>query len=242
MAGHFVYEVSGDGCLGIGYVNGRPKFRGIGLGMVTGSLLGRILIGTVFHVPVSDQAKAMLFLLRLLGIGYSTRSGFFQSLKVNGWRWAALGVFVPIMGRLAAYAVARYLAFDPGYVAGMLSGALTESPAIGTASEAIRALALPSKQKEELVADVTVANAICYIFGTLGIWCCSSLVPKLLRINLQDESKRVEASSAFDQQKGAFTPLGSLSRSELTRSIKMALSSEKLWPMPSHSCRPPGFL
>jgi putative transport protein len=189
--------------IGIGYVIGRPKFRGIGLGVVTGSLLGGILIGTVFHVPVSDQAKAMLFLLFLFGIGYSTGPSFFQSLKGDGWRWAVLGVFVPIMGLLAAYAVARYLALDPGYAAGMLSGALTESPAIGTASEAIRALALSSEQKEMLVAHVAVADAICYIFGTLGvIWCCASLGPKLLRINLQEESKRVEASLGIRSTKG----------------------------------------
>ena len=189
--------------IGIGYVIGRPKFRGVGLGVVTGSLLGGILIGTVFHVPVSDQAKAMVFLLFLFGIGYSTGPSFFQSLKGDGWRWAVLGVFVPIMGLLAAYAVARYLALDPGYAAGMLSGALTESPAIGTASEAIRALALPSEQKELLVAHVAVADAICYIFGTLGvIWCCASLGPKLLRVNLQDESKRVEASPGIRSTKG----------------------------------------
>src|SRR5215468_11114950 len=189
--------------IGIGYVIGRPKFRGIGLGVVTGSLLGGILIGTVFHVPVSDQAKAMLFLLFLFGIGYSTGPSFFQSLKGDGWRWAVLGVFVPMMGLFAAYSVAKYLGLDPGYAAGMLSGALTESPAIGTASEAIRALALPSEQKEMLVAHVAVADAICYIFGTLGvIWICASLGPKLLSINLRDESKRVEASLGIRSTKG----------------------------------------
>ncbi|HEY7097776.1 MAG TPA: aspartate-alanine antiporter [Terriglobales bacterium] len=189
--------------IGIGYLIGRPKFRGVGLGVVTGSLLGGILIGTVFHVPVADQAKAMLFLLFLFGIGYSTGPSFFQSLKGEGWRWAVLGVFVPAMGLLAAYSVAKYLALDPGYAAGMLSGALTESPAIGTASEAIRALALPTEQKELLVAHVAVADAICYIFGTLGvIWCCASLGPKLLSINLRDESKRVEASLGIRSTKG----------------------------------------
>src|SRR5262249_42661073 len=40
-------------------------------------------------------------------------------------------------------------------------------------------------------------------FGTLGvIWCCSSLGPKLLRINLREESKRVEASLGIRSTKG----------------------------------------
>ena len=188
--------------IGIGYLIGKLKFHGVGLGVVTGSLLGGIFIGNFFHVPVSDQAKSMLFLLFLFGIGYSVGPSFFRNLKGDGWRWAVLGFFVPAMGLLAAYAVARFLHLDPGYAAGVLSGSLTESPAIGTASEAIRALSVPQEQKDLWVSHIAVADAICYIFGTLGvIWCCSSLGPKLLRFDLRTESKRVEASLGIQPAK-----------------------------------------
>jgi putative transport protein len=126
--------------IGVGYLIGRLKFRAVGLGVITGSLLGGIFIGNFFDVPVSDQAKSMMFLLSMFGIGYAVGPSFFRSLKADGWRWAVLGVFVPMMGLLTAYAVAKFLHLDPGYSAGLLSGALTESPTIGTASEAIRAL------------------------------------------------------------------------------------------------------
>jgi putative transport protein len=181
--------------VGIGYLFGRLKLHGVGLGVVTGSLLGGILIGNFFYVPVSDQAKSMLFLLFLFGIGYSVGPGFFRNLKGDGWRWAALGTFVPVVGLVTAYAVARVLKLDPGYAAGLLSGSLTESSAIGTASEAIRQLSLSNETKELLVGHVAVGDAICYIFGTLGvIWCCSSLGPKLLGIDVREESKKVETS------------------------------------------------
>jgi putative transport protein len=181
--------------IGIGYLIGKLKFHGVGLGVVTGSLLGGIFLGHFFHVSVSDQAKSMLFLLFLFGIGYSVGPSFFRSLKGDGWRWGVLGIFVPVMGLLAAYSVARFLHLDPGYAAGLLSGALTESPAIGTASEAIRALSVPAEQKDLWVAHIAVADAICYIFGTLGvIWCCSSLAPKLLRFDLRAESTKAENS------------------------------------------------
>src|SRR5215510_9222417 len=166
--------------IGIGYVIGRLKFRGVGLGVVTGSLLGGILIGNYFHVPVSDQAKGMLFMLFLFGIGYSVGPGFFSNLKGEGWRWAVLGVFVPVVGLLTSYGVARYLKLDPGYSGGLLSGSLTESPAIGTAIEAIRALPAGDELKQQWIGHVAVADAICYIFGTLGvILFCSSAGPKL---------------------------------------------------------------
>lgn len=179
--------------IGIGYVIGRVKFRGVGLGVVTGSLLGGILIGNFFHVPVSDQAKAMLFLLFLFGIGYSVGPGFFSNLRGEGWRWAVLGVFVPVIGLITAYTMAHSLKLDPGYSAGMLSGALTESPTIGTAAEAIKGLPLPDDKKQEWIGHIAVADAICYIFGTLGvIFVCASFGPKLLRIDLRKESRKVE--------------------------------------------------
>jgi putative transport protein len=199
--------------IGIGYLIGRFKLRGVGLGVVTGSLLGGVFIGNFFHVPVSDQAKAIVFLLFLFGIGYSVGPSFFQNLKGDGWRWALLGVFVPIIGLLTAYTVARLLKLDPGYAAGLLSGSLTESPAIGTASEAIRGLSMPEEQKQNLIGHIAVADAICYIFGTLGvIWCCSSLGPKLLGIDLTAESKKLEASLGIKRSMlgihSAWQPIG----------------------------------
>ena len=179
--------------VGIGYSIGRFKFRGVGLGAVTGSLLGGTLLGSFFHIPVSDQAKSILFLLFLFGIGYSVGPSFFRNLRGDGLRWAALAVFVPVIGLATSYLVARFLKLDPGFSAGLLSGALTESPSIGTASEAIRSLPLPDGEKQQLIDHIAVADAICYIFGTFGvIWCCSSLGPKLLRIDLRAESQKLE--------------------------------------------------
>src|SRR5215469_5449686 len=188
--------------IGVGYLTARIKFRGVGLGTVTCSLLSGILIGNFFRVPVSDQAKAILFLLFLFGIGYSVGPSFFQNLKGDGWRWAILGVFVPIVGLFTAYTVAHFLKLDPGYSAGLLSGSLTESPVIGTASEAIRALSVSDEQKTQWIGHIAVADAICYIFGTLGvILCCGSIGPKLLGIDLRAESKKLEEKLGIRQNR-----------------------------------------
>src|ERR1700739_457085 len=86
--------------VGMGYLIGRLKFRGVGLGVVTGSLLGGIAIGNFFHVAVAEQAKSIVFLLFLFGLGYSVGPSFFQNFKGDGWRWGMLGVFVPLIGLL----------------------------------------------------------------------------------------------------------------------------------------------
>lgn len=193
--------------IGLGYLIGGLKIRGAGIGSVTGSLLAGILVGNFFHVPVSDAAKSILFLLFLFGIGYSVGPSFFRSMKGSGWKWGVLAVFMPLVGLMTAYAVARFLKLDLGFAAGLLSGALTESPAIGTASEAIRALSMDDAQKQTLISHIAVADAVCYIFGTAGlIWFCSSLGPKLLGINLKEESKKIELDLGIKRTKLGVAP------------------------------------
>ena len=188
--------------VGVGYYLGHLKIKGVGLGGVTGSLIAGLVIGYFFHVPVSDTAKSVLFLLFLFGIGYSVGPTFFKSMRGGGWRWAVLGVVTPVAGLLAAWGVATFLKLDVGFAAGLLSGSLTESPAIGTASEAIKALAIPEDEKHRLISHIAVADALCYVFGTFGmIWFCSVLGPKLLGLDLKAEGRRVEGELGLEREK-----------------------------------------
>ena len=180
--------------VGLGYLIGGVKVKGFGLGPVTGSLFAGLLIGQLGHVPVSSTAKSILFLMFIFGIGYSVGPQFLRSLKGDGGRSAVFGIFVTVVGLGTAYVVARFLNLDPGFAAGLLSGGLTESPAIGTASEAINALPLPEAERSRLISHIAVADAVCYVFGTVGvILFCSSWAPRLLGIDLRAEAVKLEA-------------------------------------------------
>jgi putative transport protein len=180
--------------LGIGYWVGSIKYRGFSLGGATGSLLAGILIGACVKVPVAGMAKSVLFLLFMFGIGYSVGPKFFKAMKGQGWRFGVIGAFVPVVGLATAWAVASILKLDLGFAAGLVSGALTESPAIGTASEAIQALTMPDEMKQKLISHIAVADALCYVFGAFGvIYVCGTLGPKLLGIDLRAEAEKVEA-------------------------------------------------
>jgi putative transport protein len=180
--------------LGVGYWFGTLKFGKFSLGGVTGSLLAGILIGLLFKVPVSGTAKSVVFLLFLFGIGYEVGPRFLSAMKGAGWRYAVLGAFMPAVGLLTAWAVASAMGLDLGFSAGMLSGGLTESPAMGTAAEAINGLAIDSQLKETLVAHIGVADSLCYVGGALGvILMCSTIGPRLLKINLREEALKLEA-------------------------------------------------
>jgi len=113
----------------LGAVIGKLKLGSVSIGTVTGSLFAGLLVGQL-NIPVAASAKAILFLLFLLGNGYSIGPQFFRSLKGEGVRYLALALFQCIAGLVGAVVVARSLHLDVGLAAGMLSGALTQSPAI----------------------------------------------------------------------------------------------------------------
>jgi putative transport protein len=180
--------------LGLGFGLGNLKLRGFSLGGATGSLVVGILLGMLFEVPVSGPAKSIVFLLFLFGIGYEIGPQFLGAMKGAGWRFAVLGAFVPAVGLLTAWLMARALQLDAGFAAGMLSGALTESPAIGTAAEAIQALQVSEELKQALIAHIGVADALCYVGGALGvILMCTTIGPRLLGIDVRAEALRLES-------------------------------------------------
>jgi len=188
--------------IGLGYWVGGFKVRGVGFGPVTGSLLAGLLIGYFVRVPVSDTAKQVLFLMFMFGIGYSVGPSFFRGMKDGGWRWVVIGIVVPVAGLLTAWGLALLLKLEVGYAVGLLSGGLTESPAIGTGSEAIRNLPISVEEKDRLISQIAVADALCYIFGTFGvIWFCSSLGPKLLGLDLKAEGAKLELAYGIQRQK-----------------------------------------
>jgi putative transport protein len=125
---------------------------------VTGSLVAAILIGQL-NVEVPGLVKTVLFMLFLFGTGYSVGPQFFRSLKGDGLRALAFTLVHCGAGLGVAYFMARVLGLDLGMSAGLLSGGLTQSAAIGTAAEAIMALPIPEAERQLLASHIAVGCA-----------------------------------------------------------------------------------
>jgi uncharacterized transporter YbjL len=88
--------------------------------------------------------------------------------------------------------VARFLGYDIGAAAGLLSGSRTVSPGLGVATDAINQLDVSADQKLVLLNRLPVAFAVTYIFGTAGsAWLLASLGPRLLGVDLPAECKKL---------------------------------------------------
>ena len=178
--------------LALGYWIGSLKFGKFSLGAVTGVLLAGILIGQI-GITISPNVKSVFFLMFLFAVGYAVGPQFFRGLKSDGVPHAIFAVLQCLVSLLAAYVGARFLGYEAGTAAGLLSGSQTISAVLGVATDAINQLGIPSDQKTKLINDMPVAYAVTYIFGTAGsAWLLASIGPKLLRVDLAAECKKLE--------------------------------------------------
>ena len=176
-----------------GYWIGSFRIGSFSLGPVTGALFAGLMVGDFAHVPVSGMTKSFLFLLFLFGVGYSVGPQFAQAMKRDGLKPILLAVVVCFTGLAAAIVAGRVLGLDPGFAAGLLSGALSQSAAMGTATDAVNGLAVSEAQRALFVSHIAVADAVCYIFGYAGvIMFVTQIAPALLKIDLRAEALKLE--------------------------------------------------
>ena len=166
---HRFPELSLFATIFFGTLIGRIHIKGLGLGSVVGSLVAGIVIG-IFAKPEFPQLlRWIFFYLFLFSIGYSVGPRFFGSLRKEAIPQIVLAITMAVTGLATAVTVASVLKFDEGISVGLLSGALTQSAALGTGLNAIAALPLSDEIKARLSGDAPLADAITYGFGDLGL-------------------------------------------------------------------------
>jgi putative transport protein len=183
--------------LAIGFFIGRLKIGTFSLGTAVGTLLAGVAIGQL-NIQVPAVVKYVFFDLFLFTTGYKVGPQFFRALKKDALPQLAITLVLCLTCLIAAYTAAKLLGYDVGTAAGMLAGAFTESTVIGTASDAINRVAtIPDADKTSLINNIPVAYAVTYLIGTAFIvWFLPNVGPKLMRVNLKEEARKLRAKIA----------------------------------------------
>jgi len=192
--------------IALGYSIGKIKIFGFNLGSTAGVLLTALVLGQM-NIVVHPLLKTVAFALFIFTIGYKVGPQFFGALKKDGLKYLWLSLFVGIVGLTLAILLGKFFGFGKGMTAGLLGGALTQSAVIGTAEGAIRHLSISVAQKINFESNVAIAYAITYIFGTAGLVVFYKIVPKIMKINLKDEARKLEESmsgSAASEESSEF--------------------------------------
>ena len=184
--------------LAIGFVIGRVRIGSFRLGNVVGTLLAGVLVGQL-DVKIDPLVKTVFFALFLFATGYKVGPQFFRGLKKNAASQALLTLVLCVVSLVTTVLAAKVMGYDCGTAAGLLAGAFTESTVIGTAGNTISRLGLPEAETTRLLNNIPVAYAVSYLVGTsFVVWFLSSLAPRLLRVSLKEESRKLEAHAGIE--------------------------------------------
>jgi putative transport protein len=182
--------------LAIGFVIGRIRVGSFSLGNVVGTLLAGVLVGQI-GVEVDPLVKVVFFDLFLFATGYKVGPQFFRGLGRNALSQGLLTLVLCVTSLVTTVVAARLMGYDCGTAAGLMAGAFTESTVIGTAGSTIAQLDLSEAEKTRLLNNIPVAYAVSYLVGTgFVVWFLSSLAPRLLRLDLRAEGRKLEGQMA----------------------------------------------
>ena len=180
--------------LAVGFLIGRVRIGSFSLGNVVGTLLAGVVIGQL-GIPVHPIVKIVFFDLFLFATGYKVGPQFIRGLGRSAVPQVLLTVVLCVTSLGMTVAAAALMNYDCGTAAGLMAGAFTESTVIGTAGDTIRRLGLPEAEAAALQNNIPVAYAVSYLVGTgFVVWFLSSLAPRLLRIDLKAEARKLEES------------------------------------------------
>ena len=191
-----------------GYILGRITIKGISLGtagvfviaLIYGGFFG-VHFNSKFVIEEVNYASQALKIVENLGlvffvtsVGFIAGPNFFKNMKKNFKSYVLLGFVIILSGGLAAvlciFAGRLIECGTPGYdpkqltaiVTGLLSGALTSTPAFSATKEAV------SAQYQDAV---TVGYGIAYLFGVIGVVLFVQLMPRIVHADMAEEVRKI---------------------------------------------------
>jgi putative transport protein len=179
--------------LGLGYLIGNIKVFGIGLGSVGGVLIAGLVFGH-FGFTMYAGLQSLGFALFIFCVGYQAGPQFFDVLLTSGLKYLSLALVVASTGFGLAVSFAAILDLAPGMAAGLLGGALTTTPTLAAAQDAVRSGLVTAPEgisNEEILTNIGAGYALTYLFGLIGLILVIRLLPRILHIDLPAEAAKL---------------------------------------------------
>lgn len=159
--------------LGLGL--GKIRIGGISLGVTfvffTGILAGHL--GLYIDPDMLSYAESFGLVLFVYELGLKVGPGFFSTFRKGGVKLNLLGLGVILLGSLMALAFSFLGGQSIGDMVGVLSGATTNTPALGAAQQSLMQLGLSAR-------DTALACAVTYPLGVVGVIAALIAIRKLM--------------------------------------------------------------
>ncbi len=155
----------------VGLALGQIKVKGISLG-VTFVFFAGIAAGH-FGLKVNPDMLTMIqnfgLILFIYALGVQVGPGFFSSFKHGGVKLNLLAVLLMVVGTAMAIVIHWTSGISLGDTMGLLSGAVTNTPMLGAAQQALLQI---NPEDVEGANNMAMACAVGYPFGLIGMILC----------------------------------------------------------------------
>ena len=178
-----------------GVMLGKIKIAGISLG-VTFVLFMGILVGhfgfTVDHT-VMHFIKEFGLILFIFSIGLQVGPSFFTSFKKGGMQLNALAVLLILLG--IGVTLSLFYVFSGGIsipmLVGIMQGAVTNTPGLGAAQEALRQLSEAGEISGH-IPSIGLGYAVAYPMGVIGVLLSFIILRGIFRVKLDKEEEALK--------------------------------------------------
>ena len=181
--------------IAVGVLLGKIKFFGVSLGVTfvlfTGIVCGHF--GFTGNTQILNFMQDFGLILFVFCIGLQVGPSFFTSFKKGGVSMNVVAVGVVLLNVLVALGLYYALGgrIELPMMVGILCGAVTNTPGLGAANEALSQLNYDGPQ-------IAMGYACAYPLGVLGIIGSIILVRLLCRINLKKEEEELAQQEGAD--------------------------------------------
>ncbi|MFP4098250.1 MAG: aspartate:alanine exchanger family transporter [Alphaproteobacteria bacterium] len=185
----------------LGYLIGKINLWGVALGNVTGVLLAGLMLGS-WGFTGNPQIATFGFTIFIFCVGLQAGPSFFSAFASDGARYFMLSALVAAIATSLCVFYGNILSLNAGFEAGMLAGALTSTPTLVGAQDAVSngIASLPENlSAEDVIKNISVAYSLTYLFGVGGLLISIKYIPVIFNIDLIAEAKKITKTPAYEK-------------------------------------------
>ena len=175
--------------IALGVWLGKRKIFGVSLGVTFVLFVGLLIghLGFTVNSDILQFAREFGLILFVYSIGLQVGPGFFSSFKKGGMTLNMLAMMIIALNIGVLLVIYYTTSASMSDLVGVLSGAVTNTPGLGAAQQALEQLGM-----EKEVSDIASGYAAAYPLGVIGIILSMYVIKMLFKINIDKESKKIE--------------------------------------------------
>ncbi len=167
-----------------GLLLGRIKVKGVSLGITWVLFVGILIsaLGVSLNHDMLHILKEFGLILFVVAVGLQVGPGFFRSFKKGGLAMNLMALTNVALGVVITFVIAKVARQDLADMAGVYTGAITNTPGLSAAQQAVNDLGIDG------AADRLAAGyAVAYPLAVVGMIMTCILLRPLCRIDLKNE-------------------------------------------------------